>query len=284
MIAAGFWLLLSLDRAVLQSHRRYASLGLSLIVEIGVRTVLVLTFAELGWGIWGYASGLLIGEVVATAQARVVARQAWGYAVQAALPADQSSHLRALSVDLAAALTGFALLGVLQNADIILVGRLHHSQRRVLCRHLGGVQGAGLRGHPARELHPPRSVDPLAPGRPRAAPAGGDPRLPSRSRRCCCSSSRSPSPNSSSPCSSGASRRGAPAFATLVGAMACLGATVVLTNYLLGAARRWVVAFLGLGMVCLLLLIQGARRDHGHGAGGAAWCRGPWPSPSWSPS
>ena len=57
MIAAGFWLLLCLDRAVLQSHRRYASLGLSLIIEIGVRTVLVLTFAELGWGIWGYALG-----------------------------------------------------------------------------------------------------------------------------------------------------------------------------------------------------------------------------------
>ena len=50
----------------------------------------------------------------------------------------------------------------------------------------------------------------------------------------------------------------APAFATLVGAMACLGATVVLTNYLLGAARRWIVAFLGLGMVGLLILIHAA--------------------------
>ena len=40
--------------------------------------------------------------------------------------------------------------------------------------------------------------------------------------------------------------------------MACLGATVVLTNYLLGAARRWIVALLGLGMVCLLILIRAA--------------------------
>jgi hypothetical protein len=40
--------------------------------------------------------------------------------------------------------------------------------------------------------------------------------------------------------------------------MACLGATVVLTNYLLGAARRWIVAFLGLGMVGLLVLIHAA--------------------------
>ena len=38
--------------------------------------------------------------------------------------------------------------------------------------------------------------------------------------------------------------------------MACLGATVVLTNYLLGAARRWIVAFLGIGVVFLLLLIH----------------------------
>ena len=51
---------------------------------------------------------------------------------------------------------------------------------------------------------------------------------------------------------------GAPAVATRVGAMACLGATVVLTNYLLGAARRWIVAFLGLGMVGLLILIHAA--------------------------
>jgi len=256
MIAAGFWLLLCLDRAVLQSHRRYAGLGLSLIVEIGVRTVLVLTFAELGWGIWGYALGLLIGEVVATAQARVVARQAWGYAVQAALPSDQSSHLRALSVDLTAALTGFALLGVLQNADIILVGRLNHSSSgsyaAISVASKALVFGAILLGsyilpeasirwhrggHALRQLGvtlvfflvPTVLLLLIALAVPKqfltlffgARLAGG-----------------------------------APAFATLVGGMACLGATVVLTNYLLGAARRWIVAFLGIGVVFLLLLIH----------------------------
>jgi O-antigen/teichoic acid export membrane protein len=48
----------------------------------------------------------------------------------------------------------------------------------------------------------------------------------------------------------------APAFATLVGAMACLGVTVVLTNYLFGAARRWIVALLGAGVVVLVVLIH----------------------------
>ncbi len=53
---------------------------------------------------------------------------------------------------------------------------------------------------------------------------------------------------------------GAPSFATLVGGMATLGATVILTNYLLGAARRWVITLLGVGVVTLLVLIH---RAHG---------------------
>jgi len=258
MIAAGFWLLLCLDRAVLQSHRRYASLGLSLMVEIGVRTVLVLTFAELGWGIWGYALGLLIGEVAAAAQAHLSSRRAWDYAVMAALPADQSSASLTLSIDLAAALAGFAFLGVLQNADIILVGRLHHSNAgsyaAISVASKALVFGAILLGsyilpeasirwhrggHALRQLGVtlvffliptvllllvalavPKQFLTLFFG---ARLAGG-----------------------------------APAFATLVGGMACLGATVVLTNYLLGAARRWVIAFLGVGMVVLLVLIHDA--------------------------
>jgi hypothetical protein len=47
----------------------------------------------------------------------------------------------------------------------------------------------------------------------------------------------------------------APAFATLVGAM------VVMTNYLFGAARRWIVVLLAVGVVVLVILIHGA-----HGA------------------
>jgi O-antigen/teichoic acid export membrane protein len=258
MIAAGFWLLLCLDRAVLQSHRRYASLGLSLIVEIGVRTVLVLTFAELGWGIWGYAAGLLIGEVIATAQARGSGRRAWGYVVQAALPADQSSPSRTLSIDLTAALAGFAFLGVLQNADIILVGRLHHSHAGAYAAIsvaskalvfgailLGSyiLPEASIRwhqgGHALRQLGV-TLVFFLVPTVALLLVALAVPK------------------QFLTLFFGGRLAGGAPAFATLVGAMACLGATVVLTNYLLGAARRWIVAFLGLGMVCLLVLIHAA--------------------------
>ncbi len=48
----------------------------------------------------------------------------------------------------------------------------------------------------------------------------------------------------------------APAFATLVGAMACLGLVVILTNYLFGAARRWIVALLAVGVGVLVVLIH----------------------------
>ncbi len=163
LIAGGVWLLLCVDRAVLQAHRRYASLGLSLIVEIGVRTVLVLSFAEFGWGIWGYALGLLIGEVVAAVQAHIVGARAWGYPTSAPLPSDDGRHTLALSFDLTAALIGFALLGVLQNADIILVGRLNPSEFGFLRRHFGRIEIPRVRGHTSRELHPPGDLHPLAP-------------------------------------------------------------------------------------------------------------------------
>jgi O-antigen/teichoic acid export membrane protein len=257
MIAAGFWLLLSLDRAVLQSHRRYASLGLSLIIEIGVRTVLVLTFAELGWGIWGYAAGLLIGEVVATAQARAAGRRPGA--------TRRRRHCRPISRALADLVDrpgrGPGRLCLPRRAP----ERRHHFggppaplPRRVLCGHLRGVQGAGLRGHPARKLHPPRSVDPLAPGG-HALRQLGVTLVFFLVPTCRLLLIALAVPKQFLTLFFGARLAGgAPAFATLVGAMACLGATVVLTNYLLGAARRWIVAFLGLGMVCLLVLIHAA--------------------------
>jgi O-antigen/teichoic acid export membrane protein len=261
MIAAGFWMLLCLDRAILQSHRRYAGLGLSLIVEIGVRTVLVLTFAELGWGIRGYALGLMIGELVAVAQVRVAGGKAWSHATRTALPSDRAIPTRALSLDLVAALAGFALLGLLQNADIILVGRLHHahagSYAAISVASKALVFGAILLGsyilpeasirwhrgeHALRQLGV-TFVFLLGPTLILLLVALVVPKqfltLFFGARLA----------------------KGAPAFAILAGGMACLGSTVGLTNYLLGAARRWVVAFLGLGVVILLILIHAA-----HGA------------------
>ena len=79
LMAGGAWLLLCIDRGILQVHRRYGNLGANLLVEIGVRTVLVLVFAAAGFGIPGFAVGLLLGEIAAAGHARFLSGRAWNY-------------------------------------------------------------------------------------------------------------------------------------------------------------------------------------------------------------
>ncbi len=260
LVAGGVWFLLCIDRAILQGHRRYAGLGVNLIVEIGVRMAFVLGFAAAGLGIAGFAVGLLLGEVAAAAHARILSGRAWTYPPAASLGPDVAARDRTLSVDLGAALVGFILLGLLQNTDIILVGRLDPSSSgpyaaiSVASKSL--VFGAILLGsyvlpeaairwnqgqHALRQLAvtlvfllvPTIVLLGIALVAPEwflttffSAQLGG----------------------------------AAPAFATLVGAMACLGLVVILTNYLFGAARRWIVVLLALGQVVLIVLIH---RAHG---------------------
>ena len=260
LIAGGVWLLLCIDRAVLQSHRRYAGLGTNLMVEIGIRTVFVLSFAAAGFGVAGYAVGLLLGEMVATVHARLLAGRAWDYPATPSSAHDLVAGDRTLSIDLSVAFVGFALLGLLQNADVILVGRLDPanagSYAAISVASKSLVFGAILLGsyvlpeaairwhqgqHALRQLAvtlaflmvPAVILLTIALVAPKqfltvffSAPLSG----------------------------------GAPALATLVAAMACLGLVVVLTNYLFGAARRWIVILLGIGVVVLLALIH---RAHG---------------------
>ena len=77
LMAAGVWILLCVDRGLLQAHRFYNPLAGNLLVEGGVRTVLVLVLVAGGAGVAGYALGLLVSEVVATLHAHWLARRAW---------------------------------------------------------------------------------------------------------------------------------------------------------------------------------------------------------------
>ena len=70
LTAAAFFVLLSLDRGLLQAHRAYRPLAVNLLVEMGVRIVAVLALVAAGFGPSGAAIGILIGEVVAATQAR----------------------------------------------------------------------------------------------------------------------------------------------------------------------------------------------------------------------
>ena len=55
-----------------------------------------------------------------------------------------------------------------------------------------------------------------------------------------------------------AGHRGAGAFASLVGAMVFLCISVLLTNYLFGAGRRWIVLLLAAGSALAVVLVSAA--------------------------
>ena len=138
LTAAAFFVLLSLDRGLLQAHRAYQPLAANLLVEIGVRLAAVLVLVLAGFGPSGAAVGVLIGEVVAAGHARYAAVRAWS--------GGQASHLwsaagwvaavrpdpvlgagasvrRTVALDLAVASISLSMVAVLQNVDVLVVGR-----------------------------------------------------------------------------------------------------------------------------------------------------------------
>ena len=137
LVAAGVWILLCVDRGLLQAHRRYRALAGNLLMEGGVRTVLVLVLVAAHVGVAGYAVGVFVGEVAATAPCPLAGRT--GARLRPGPPAaghrrpdtggGENSLLarRRLMADVAAAFCGLALLGLLQNVDVILLGRLDHA-------------------------------------------------------------------------------------------------------------------------------------------------------------
>jgi O-antigen/teichoic acid export membrane protein len=138
LTAAAFFVLLSLDRGLLQAHRSYRPLALNLVVEGFVRTAAVLVLVLAGFGPSGAAIGVLIGEVVAAGHARYAAVSAWSEGRSprlwvttgwvAALKHDTvlgtaSSGRRQVALDLAVASVSLSMVAVLQNIDVLVVGR-----------------------------------------------------------------------------------------------------------------------------------------------------------------
>jgi O-antigen/teichoic acid export membrane protein len=138
LTAAAFFVLLSLDRGLLQAHRSYQPLAVNLIVEMGVRVVAVLVLVLAGFGPSGAAVGVLIGEVLAAAHARWAAVRAWSGGVVrplwatagwvAAVRPDRvlgggGSERRTVVLDLVVASVSLSMVAVLQNADVLVVGR-----------------------------------------------------------------------------------------------------------------------------------------------------------------
>ncbi len=138
LTAAAFFVLLSLDRGLLQAHRAYRPLAVNLLVEMGMRVIAVVALVAAGFGPSGAAIGVLIGEVVAATHARWASVRAWSDGGSprlsdagswlAALRPDvllggQRSVRRTVVIDLVVASVCLSMVAVLQNADVLVVGR-----------------------------------------------------------------------------------------------------------------------------------------------------------------
>lgn len=158
LTAAGIWVLVSIDRGLLQARQDYRNLSINLVMEAVTRTAFTIGFAAV-WGVTGAAFGVLVGELITAVHARVTAMAALARGPQVPVvseaparfapapapapaldpatdPAPEtdpapapvgassaSAHTgRHLAADMATALISLALLAVLQNADVIGLG------------------------------------------------------------------------------------------------------------------------------------------------------------------
>ena len=145
-IAGGVWVLLCVDRGLLQAHRNYRTLSQNLVVEGGARTVCMIGFGAAGMGATGVAAGVLVAEVCTALHARMVAQRTWGERRERATvgvgqPACAPGRDvvrrwtgvgrqgrcfgqdRVVRRDVVTAVGALASIAVLQNIDVIVMGR-----------------------------------------------------------------------------------------------------------------------------------------------------------------
>jgi O-antigen/teichoic acid export membrane protein len=266
LVAAGIWILLCVDRGLLQAHRSYWALAGNLLIEGGVRTLFVIALVAGGAGVRGYALGVFVGEVVATLQARWLSGRAWAdptkVPVKVIGPDGQADSVLArkkLILDVSAAFVGLSLLGLLQNVDVILLGALDHSNVGAYAAisvaskalvfgalALGAylLPEATIRwnegGHAVRQL----GVTLIFLAVPAVVLLVIAEFVPKQFLTLIFSAKLS---------------AGAPAFATLVLAMIFLSFSVLVTNYLFGTGSRWIVLLLlgGSGLAVGLVTVAG---------------------------
>lgn len=277
LTAAGIWVLVSIDRGLLQARQDYRNLSINLVVEAVTRTAFTIGFAAV-WGVTGAALGVLLGELITAVHARLTAMRALdrhpsvapvavpvvagpavaGPAVDESAIADPEQRIsahsgRQLAADLVTALVSLALLAVLQNADVIVLGSRapHHSgsyaaisvpskalvfAALVFVNYL--LPESAIRwnqgSHALRQLGHTLMVLLL----PAALLVGLSTLVPRTLLDVVFGSKLAAA---------------APAFSTLVLAMVFLCLTVVLTVYLLGVGWRWVVVLLAAGTGALVL-------------------------------
>ncbi len=132
--AGAAWCLLCVDRGLLQCARQYRALATNLLVDAVVKTVFTIGLVLVGLDESGAAIGVLLGVLAALAHVRWTLHRnpaAMGRGRAAAAPtagtdspAPPDAAPARLAVEVGAALVALALLGLLQNVDMLLQGRL----------------------------------------------------------------------------------------------------------------------------------------------------------------
>jgi O-antigen/teichoic acid export membrane protein len=279
LTAAAIWVLVSIDRGLLQARQDYRNLSVNLVLEAVTRTACTIGFAAV-WGVTGAALGVLVGEVVTAVHARVTAMAALARGPQVdvmlapeAPPAPSAAppptlsqpavpeaptvsvHTgRHLAADLVTALSSLALLAILQNADVIVFGSQapHRSgsyaaisvpSKALVYAALVFVNyllpESAIRWQQGSHALRQLGHTLLILALPAAVLLGLSVVAPRKLLDLVYKAKLATA---------------APAFATLVLAMVCLCVTVVLTVYLLGVGWRWVVLLLAVGTGLLILL------------------------------
>ncbi len=292
LIAGAVWGVLCLERGLLQASHAYRALGANLLVEGLSRCVLTIALVGAGFGVTGAAVAILLSVLLAEAHAltaqgiidrRAVRRAAATAKIDgspppvvqvdgpAELPAqptspqptstEQRRERRTLATDLLSALFALALLAILQNFDVVLLGREapgnagSYAPISVACKPLvlasfvlagfllpeaASRRHAGQ--HALRQLGVVLAVI-AVPATVLIALSGA---VPSQVLRIAFGPRLTAA---------------APAFLMLALAMTLLAATVLFTHYLLAAGRPAVLLVLALGAALMVILLLNA-----HGA------------------
>ena len=282
LIAGAVWGVLCVERGLLQASHAYRALGGNLLVEGLSRCVLTIALVGAGFGVTGAAVAILLSVLLAEAHAltaqTIIDRRAARRAVQAgelpaAVPvavtgplpqptgAEQKRERRTLASDLLIALTALALLAILQNFDVVLLGREQpgnagsYAPISVACKPLvlaafvlAGflLPEAAARRHAGQHALRQLGVVLAVIAVPAALLLALSTAIPTQLLRFAFGARLTAA---------------APAFAMLALAMTLLAATVLFTHYLLAAGRPLVLVVLVLGAgltIALLLHADGA--------------------------
>ncbi len=270
LVAGAFWGVLCVDRGLLQARHAYRSLAANLLVEGLFRGALTVALVGVGFGVGGAATAVLISVVLAELHALYTLRRrtAPGDAAEPVVEPElqvtgvaRSRERRSLAADVGTALAALALLALLQNLDVVVLGREEpanagfYAAISVACKALvlAAFVLAGfllpeaaarrhLGQHALRQLGVTLSI--------LAVPAAVLLALAFAAPRTVLSIAFGERLTAA-----------APAFGMLAAAMTCLAATVLLSHYLLAVGRTVVVPMLAVGAVGTGILLVRAAGD-----------------------